>query len=766
MKTLNGALHCRSAILALVSSGAMLQQVQAQPADAEKSVRALEEVVVTAQRRTEALEDVPMSISVVSAETLQESGVTNIHDIGQLASGVQVNWAGAFTQPAIRGVTSLTNGYGENNVAIYVDGFYESSTVAINQDLANIESIQVLKGPQGALYGRNATGGAILINTLAPSDTLTGLAEVTYARWDDKRFKGYLSGPLSDMFSFSIAGYYRESDGHLEFADPAVFAPNPSSPAMPTSSNAAPIEQRSVRTKLQAQFSDSFTATLAYNYGYSDVINGNLYTTYSHRPTFLPAAPPTGQVAYNYDTVQRAESNGVTLKLEWETGIGTLTSYSGYLEIENPLRFDFDGTYADLTYSTSVWDTETLQQTVDFAVTAVDKLDLIIGASYINDDTHVQPDNLATNYGPGRVPATVTDEGIEAKAWAVYVDGTFHLTDRLSLSAGGRYTDETKEAYYGQTVVALGRCTSFCPTTKELSFDKFTPRASISYALAPETNIYASYSEGFRSGTLSLSGAATPELWLPVDPEVVDAYEVGFKVARDRYRFDIAGFFYQDQDLHVSVIEPDPRCAGNVQGCTVLTVFKNAKEAEIYGVDGNLAVTPVDGLNLRLGAAWIHGRYTDFSNASGTALNPATNLNISGTLQNWNDQEMARAPEFSANFGGDYTWQLPIGSLQFAANASYSDGYVINNPSLFGGTNITTGVVYPGTEQRYRQDSLTLVTASLSWTDPGDHFSITAFGTNLTDEEYFVTYSGTSSFGDYGTVAEPINYGVRVGYKF
>lgn len=765
MNTLNSALYRRSAILALLSSGVLLQQVHAQPAETGAAVRSLEEVIVTAQRRAEALEDVPMSISVVSAAEIEEAGITNIHDIGQVAAGVQVNWAGAFTQPAIRGVTSLTNGYGENNVAVYVDGFYDSSTVAINQDLANLESIQVLKGPQGALYGRNATGGAILINTLAPSDTLTGMAELTYARWDDKRFKGYLSGPISDIFSFSLAGYYRESDGHLEFADPALFAPNPASPAMPTSDSPAPIDQRSVRAKLQAKFSDSFTATLGYNYSYSDVVNGNLYTTYAYRPTFIPAAPPTGQVAYNYETVQRAEVNNGTLKLEWETGIGTLTSYTGYTTIRNPLRFDFDGTYADLTYSTSKWETETFQQTVDFAITSVDRLDLIIGASYIDDDTHVAPDGLATNYGPGRVPATITDEGIVARAWAAYIDGTFRVTDRLSVSAGGRYTDEEKEAYYGQTVVALGTCTSFCPTVKDLQFDRFTPRASISYALAPETNIYVSYSEGFRSGTLSLSGAASPELWLPVKPEIVDAYELGFKMARDTYRFEIAGFFYIDQDLHVSVIEPDPRCASPL-GCTVLTVFKNAKEAEIYGIDGNVAIAATDNLNLRLGAAWIHARYTDFSNASGTALNPATGLNVSGTLQDWNDQEMARAPEFSANFGGDYTWQLPFGSLALAANVSYSDSYVINNPSLFGGTNITTGAVYPGTEQRYRQDSLTLVNASLTWTDPGNHFSIAAFGTNLTDEEYRVTYSGTSNFGDYGAMAEPINYGVRVGYRF
>ena len=767
MKRLNSALRCSAMAALTVTSGTVAQQVHAQSPES----RSLEEVIVTATRRAEVLEDVPMSISVVTAEALETSGVTSIHDIAQVASGVQVNWAGAFTQPAIRGVTSLTNGYGENNVAIYVDGFYEGSTVAINQDLVNIHSIQVLKGPQGALYGRNATGGAILVETLAPSDTTTGSAEVTYARFDDKRFKGYISGPLSEMFSYSIAGYYRESDGWLDFADPAVFKPaTVPAAAMPTQETPAPIEQRSVRAKLQGRFSDDFTATLAYNYGYSDVVNGNLYTTYAYRPGFIGPAPPVGQVAYNYGTVQLAETNMATLKLVWDTSLGTLTSYSGYTDIENPLNFDFDGTYADLTYSTSVFLQETTQQTFDFAITE-EKFDLIVGASYINDDTHVDPDRPAINYGPNRAPATITNQGIEAEAWAAYFDGTYRLNDKWSLSAGGRYTDETKTAYYGQFVVAANGYPAFPPTTKEMSFSKFTPRASIRYELAPQTNIYASYSEGFRSGTLSLSGAASPALWLPVDPEVVDAYEIGFKTARDNVRFDIAAFFYDDQDLHVSVIKPDPRCASPV-GCTVLTVFQNAEAAEIYGVDGNLTVSPAEDLNLRLGAAWIHARYTDFPNASGTGLNPATNLNVSGLIQNWNDQEMARAPEFSANFGADYNWQLPFGSLLMATNVSYSDSYVINNPSLFGGTTsaagggLPAGAIVPGTDQRYRQDSLTLVNASLTWTDPDGHFSIGVFGNNLTDEEYRVTYSGTSSFGDYGTMAEPQTYGMRLGYKF
>ncbi|MFC4594525.1 TonB-dependent receptor plug domain-containing protein [Sphingobium tyrosinilyticum] len=141
---------------------------------------------MTAQRRAERLEEVPMAVVALGAESIEKSGVTSVRDIGQIAAGVQINQAGAATQPAVRGVSTTLNTFGyENNVALYVDGFYQPDFITINADLANIADVQVLKGPQGTLYGRNATGGAILINTLAPSDTFTGKVQASYGNFDD-----------------------------------------------------------------------------------------------------------------------------------------------------------------------------------------------------------------------------------------------------------------------------------------------------------------------------------------------------------------------------------------------------------------------------------------------------------------------------------------------------------------------------------------------------------------------------------------------------
>ena len=175
------------------------------------------DIIVTAQRRSERLVDVPMAVVAVSNETIEKTGVVSIQDINKLAPGVSFNFAGCCSQPSVRGISNLTTGIGyENNVAIYVDGFYAPDNISINGDLASLESVEILKGPQGALWGRNATGGAILMNTRKPSDFFTGKAEAGYASYNELTLSGYVSGPLSDFARFSVAAYNRNSDGFYD----------------------------------------------------------------------------------------------------------------------------------------------------------------------------------------------------------------------------------------------------------------------------------------------------------------------------------------------------------------------------------------------------------------------------------------------------------------------------------------------------------------------------------------------------------------------
>lgn len=739
-------LMCGAAVAALALSAAA--QAAEQTAGAASEPAALQEVVVTAQRRTERLVDVPMSVTALTGDQVAKAGVVSLHDLGNVTAGVQVNFAGCCTQPAIRGISTLTTGIGyENNVATYVDGFYTPDNVTVNGDLANISSIEVLKGPQGTLWGRNATGGAILINTLAPSETFTGKVKASYGSYDDMSLSAYVSGPISERVRFGVAAYGRKSDGYNKLLGPDG----------ERIGDATPLRQVSIRNKLEVDVTDQLTATLAYNYGLSSDGRGNLFTVMAF-PNYpaspLTSAPPRASRPYtsstNRETVLLGITDEGTLKLVYNTPVGTLTSYTGLAHRRTKLGFDFDASWADLTYSDQRWRQDTFQQGLDFSIDAIANLDLIVGATYYNDRLKTVAQNA---YSQNRLTSTFSTT-LKSEAWAGYVDGAYHVSDKLAVNLGVRYTYEEKRGHY-VTVLPTGAPLGL-PGENDADFDAITPRASIRYEVAPRSNVYASYAKGFRSGGFQPAGAADPTLYLPYDPEKISAYEVGFKTSGGWYRFDIAGFFYDYRDLQVGVTVPNP----NGSGSLINTVI-NAKKAEVYGIDADVTVQPIDHLNVHAGFAWLHGRYKDFGNATGTGLNTATNRNVPNQAQDWSGKQMTRSPNFSAILGVDYAFQDVVGGeLQVGTNIRYTDSYITNAASLYGPL---AGAL--ANKQRYRQGGYTLVNAQATWRDREERYELGVFANNLTDKEYRLTYSG-GTFGDYSSWAQPRTVGVRVGYNF
>ncbi|CAN7492389.1 TonB-dependent receptor [Phenylobacterium sp. LjRoot219] len=770
-KSVKSALLCGTVLAATATAfGAQAQQA-ARPAPAPGQ-NVIQEVVVTAQRRNERLEDVPMSITAITPQDIAKSGVTSIHELSRVTPGAQINLAGAFTQPSIRGVTTLTNGTNvENNVAIYIDGFYNPNSNDINMDLANLSGVQVLKGPQGTLYGRNATGGAILITTLEPSSVWTGKIEGTYARFNDRRLSGYVSGPISEQMRFSLAGYTRDSDGYIKKADPA----NPGQ----TKGDAAPIDQRSVRFKLQGDITDDLQATLGLNYNTMNDTRGILFSGFEHVPPTIPLAvraPGFGTAAFNGVNRNLVITQEGTLTVRWNSDIGTLTSYTGFAHRKNKSAFDPDGTFANNVISWISLPQDTFQQAIDFNYTGIENLDLVVGGMYFHDNIKSNP-GVTVLIPPAPAASTNNFFSQHTEALAFYVDGTYNFNEKWSLTLGGRYSYDDKKFVFlpinlaGNIIVAppnpqVGPIPPFTVDTRFQDISrKFTPRAVLRYSIDERTNVYASYSKGFRSGAFNASGATDPRLITPTEPETITAYEVGFKMARSKVRFDMAAFYYDYKNLNVSLTVPNPFCT-NPSQCSITTLFANAPKAEIYGLDGQAVFTPIENLNVRIGAAYLHARYGNFPGASGTGVNPATNLNVSPQIQDWSDKQMARAPNFSGNIGVDYTIEDVFGgSLDLAGNYNYTDSYVVNNASLYGPLFLPANPGVAGA-QRFRQGAYSLVSIQATWTDPTEHYWVTAFCNNLFDKTYRMVYSGSVSAGDYSTPAEPQVYGVKVGYKF
>ena len=750
------ALSSGIAFCALIASGASHAQDAQPTSDEQASASTGNEIVVTAQRREEALEDVPMAITAVSGELLENAGVTSFQDLGAVTAGAQVNFAGAFTQPSVRGVTTLTNGTTvENNIAVYVDGFYEPNPLVTNIDLPNLASIQVLKGPQGTLYGRNATGGAILINTLQPSDILTGRWEISYGRFNDKRASAYVSGPVSNSVRFGLAGYYRQSDSYIKLISRTV----PGEFAGP----AAPIRQASVRGKLEVDLAENLTATLGYNFVHVDDPRANLYSTFELRPATIGGQPfpgppisitEPGTAATNLPTRGPTEAHQGTLKLAWDLGIGTLTSYTGYSKSVSDYNYDTDGTYLDLSSSKFIQTQKTFQQAIDLSVNAIGSVDLLVGAMYYRDNSGTD----LSSFGSGGNLNFMNFTDQTTGALAVYADGTIHLTDALSITAGGRYSWEKKKIDF-VSVNASGS-TRLGPLSPEDSWSSFTPRASIRYEIAPRTNIYASYTQGFRSGAFASSPPSLASEYRAVEPEQIKAYEVGFKTANSLFRFDIAAFYYDYTNLHVSSNIRSPLCAPLPAQCgTNLTLFQNAPKAEIYGGEAQISASPLPNLNVRAGISYLHARYGEFTNATGVGFNPATNTNVPNQTQDWSNQQMTRAPSYSGNVGFDYTMPVGEAKLMIAANANFTDDYVINNPSVYGPLAGSLANI-----QRYRQDGYVLVNASATYTFPSGLY-VGVYGRNLTDHRYFITLTGGSN-GNYGSLAEPRTYGAKVGFRY
>jgi iron complex outermembrane receptor protein len=294
------------------------------------------------------------------------------------------------------------------------------------------------------------------------------------------------------------------------------------------------------------------------------------------------------------------------------------------------------------------------------------------------------------------------------------------------------------------------------PASNSATFSSVTPRVVLRYEIAPRTNIYASYSEGFRAGVFNTTVLPNPGLVIPINPEKLRAFELGFKTASSTWRLDAAVYYYDFRDLQVGVSIPNP-----IVPNSVVQLISNAKKAESYGAEAQLTYTPTPNLSIRGGASYIHARYTDFSNATGTGLNTATNLNVTGQVQNWTGQQMARAPSFTANLGFNYETDLAGGKLALSANGSYTSSYVVANPSLYGPL---AGPALANT-QRYRQDGYALLNAQVNWTDPSGHYTLGLYGDNITNTRYNFVLSG-GAFGDYSQGNEPATYGVRAGFKF
>ena len=717
----------------LVASIAMIavsQQAQAQVTNVsnQESSRVLEEVTVTAQRRSERSLDVPISITALSAEQLGQGDIQQLGDIMKLTPGLRFDNAGAYSQPTIRGVgTAVVVAGTGSNVAVYTDGFYSPNPLMADTDLLNIESVQVLKGPQGTLFGRNATGGAILVSTSDPSSEAAAELEASYGSYNTERYQIYATGGPSEVLAFDIAGLMRSSDGYLDNI-------------VTGSDTDGEYDNWSIRLGARWDLSEKVSALLRYTSSevddHSPVAysayeeNGNVVST-AHTWGITPVATEPYDVSNGFKPGFTSEADAVQLTFKVELDFAMLTSYTQYRDESGEHTYDFD--LVGPAFSHYIFETgeEVLTQEFLLASTAESRLQWTVGLFYFNNKSWFENNRASVAGGPFVING---GSGVESETLAVFGDMTYALQDDLYLTVGLRYSeDEVTNAYF------VDAATLQNVDVPSIDDSQVTPRIALRYELTDYSSAYASYTEGFKSGILNVGrGTLTG---IEVEPEEIKAYEIGYKYGEGPVAFDISAYYYDYQNLQVAGYEG------------FASLIENAADSTVYGLESQVRYAVSEALEMNFGLSYLHAEYEDFERAQTWeqcldfvacgqlyGLYQASFVDASGL-------EMQRSPEFTATLGANYFMELAGGDLNLSGTLYYTSAFFFD------------------TYETYEEDAYQLLSLRAEWVDPSERYTLAVYGDNLTDEEYRNQVL-PQFYGALTTWGAPRTVGVSVGVKF
>jgi iron complex outermembrane recepter protein len=690
-------------------------------AEAPNASAVSSEILVTAQRRTERSLNVPVSIASLSPETLADQGINQLIDLSQAVTGLKMDKLGGGLQPAIRGISTQVAGPGSSsNVAIYVDGVYQPLLTANDLRLPNLDRIEVLKGPQGSLYGRNATGGAILVHTQNPSFTPTGDLSASFGSFNTVSGKAYLSGPLAgDSLAGSIAVYGERSDGYID--------------NLLTGEKANKSDAWQVRAKLLWKVTEdvsiqasAFALRISDPTSYAHTtLNGN---TVGRALGYTPITSAPHTTSVDADIAIRNKQYGGVLSLDADLGFADLKAFTSYIRIDDPYVADGDGSPAPAAaYLGTVDSTDNYQQEITLSSNNNGRLSWLIGANYYNNNTL---SFLGVPLAGGNI--FNVNKNIVTNALAVFGEATLTVTDRLTVIAGYRFNTE-KQTIYGINGQNLVSASTAMPLQGQRRWESGTPRLSVRYALTPDTNIYATYSEGFKSGQFDATTYA------PIDPEKIKGYEIGIK-SRELagFTFDLAGFYYDYRDQQV-VTHRD------VNGVP-LSTLANAAGSKAYGLDFTASGKLSNDLTVRTGLSVLRAEFTDFVNA---VVNRPTGSggNVVVIVPNLEGNALPRSPHWTLFVTADYSHDFNIGTLGLSATAYHSD------------------TIYYDYDNRISQSPYTTIDARISFKPVGTRLTLSVYGRNLTDKAY-IQSTFLTSLMDGAVYAPPRSVNFEAKYAF
>jgi iron complex outermembrane recepter protein len=728
---------------------ALAQQQQAQ------AQGGLEEIIVTAQKRSQSIQDVSASITAISADTLAAAGIQDTQALANLTPGLIVQRS-IIGKIHIRGIGNENYTIsGDPSVAVHSDDIYVARASAGLFDLFDINRVEVLRGPQGTLYGRNATAGVINVIPNAPTEEAGGYIKAEYGNYDKIRVEGAAGGALGDsglMGRVALMGAWR--DGYTTNIFPGADA-----------RGVGDLDDQDLwagRGQLAYANDGPFSARASVEYIHDNSVPPPY--KYVAQPPFpavginppglrvvnqgfelaLPTLPPTPSTRSFGSAEDLFKSNqlGLGLHMEYDTGDVSLKSITGYRDTKFNWLNDGDGVGTFYVNYGQQDANEQWSQEVQIASDPDDEVSWLLGGFYFREtgDQFIGlPIRLSTLGPAAGLPddSIIIDGTAKTTAEAAFGEVYWQATDQLKVTLGGRYSHEKRVASYRYDALFAAPSQQGGKKTA----NNFSPKFVLTYEASEDLNIYASLSRGFKSGGFNLL-AIQPSF----EPEKIWNYEAGIKAssADGRVRFNASAFYSDFKDLQVGQIV-------NLQ-----SVITNAAAAELYGLEAELATRPVDAVDIGGTMAYLHADFTRFCTGDPTRPTAAVQAGCMATAPiNLKGFTLPRAPRFTATAYIGFTQDLTGGSsVNLRADVRHQSKTFFtqfNRPSV-------------------AQGSYQIANARLTWTSEGEMFSVGAWVNNLFDKDYFTELLESGAFNPalvvQGYVAPPRTYGLSTSVRF
>jgi iron complex outermembrane receptor protein len=732
--------------LALATPALAQQAAAPQP---EPQAGGLEEIIVTAQRRAENLQAVPIAISAVTADALGKAGINDTNSLSQVVPSVNFQRSGASGLFFVRGVGTTNASIGdEGSNAFYVDGVYIPDLSGTVTQFNNIARIEVLKGPQGTLFGRNAFGGLIHIITREPGDSFEAQGEGGYGNYQTAQGKLYLAGPVTDTVGLDLAltGYDQGKGWGRNLT---------------LDRQTKKMEYWGARSKLVWRAGDAVKVTLAGDYYKNEDSTAIGWSVDEDFPARGLAGPvySVGSMDTASDQLSRTKlkSWGVSGTIEADLGFADLTSISSLRDSLNDSDFDVDATQIPWLRITFESASRAYQQELRLASADTDPLSWQLGAFYLRSEV----DNVSRIRGlatGGVAGGTFIDATQHTDSYAAFGELSYKLTPTTQIIGGIRYTKDKRKLGGGQYAVANDTLGAFTPTSGSIGYGKFTYRLALRQELTDDISVYGSYNRGFKAGTYSLQSPTSPA----VQPQYINAYELGVKSELfDRgLRLNASVFHYDISNYQIR------SAAAGVIGATVLL---NAASVKVDGLDVEFDAAPTDHWRVFGGFTWLDSRFGNFGKPGSTyqapflyplpAICDATGSKDPGTstgaasggfatcFGDASGLQTPGAPDFTASLGSSLT--VPVsdtGELRFSLLGSYNSGFPFESDGVL------------------RQRKYALLNGSVGyWLT--QNWGVELWGKNVTGTKYFQQKLSTA-LGSTTARAAPATYGVTVKFAY